>query len=149
MLRRQDECVFAAYDRFIAVLVEELASYDLFGKDWENSVAAFIAAYLRTLQKDLVVARAFQVEMDALGRAGRKRRRDALVGIAHFLRQKQDEWAPGTRDVVPLSAYIGAVYAVRQIASDLLDEEDEPDLLAQLPELTSWISRTLETPTDG
>ena len=40
--------------------------------------AGLIGAYLDTLQQDLVVARAYQVEIDALGPVARARRRHAL-----------------------------------------------------------------------
>ncbi len=43
---------------------------------WAQYVSDVIAAYLSVLEQDLVVARAFQVEMDALGRVARQRRRD-------------------------------------------------------------------------
>lgn len=46
-------------------------------------------------------------------------------------------------DRVPLSSYVAAVYAVRQIAADALDEHDEPDLMALLPEATRWASQLL------
>jgi hypothetical protein len=37
-------------------------------------------------------------------------------------------------------AYIGAVYAARQLASDALDTAAEPDLAAQGADLAIWTS---------
>jgi len=64
------ECVFAAYDRFIGVLLERLAQAATLRTTWDGWVLAMIRAYLDTLQQDLVVGRAFQVEMDAVGSEG-------------------------------------------------------------------------------
>lgn len=51
-----------------------------------------LGAYLGTLQADLVVARAYQVEIDALGAEARTRRRESLNLFAAFL---QDVTARG------------------------------------------------------
>lgn len=139
----KEACVFAAYDRFISVLLERLGEAVQPDQQWEAFVLALVEAYLATLQQDLVVGRAFQVEMDALGPDARKRRRQALVGLAEFLRTERERLWAAERAPVPLTAYIGAIYAVRQIASDALDQEAHPDLLALAPELTSWITEML------
>jgi hypothetical protein len=44
---------------------------------------------------------------------------------------------------LPPSAYTGVVYAVRQLASDALDHEPEPDLVKLGEELRVWISDLL------
>jgi AcrR family transcriptional regulator len=140
----KDACVFAAYDRFIEVFLDRLAAVT--GDDWPGCVRDFVAAYLATLQSDLVAARAFQVEMDALGRDARERRRTALTHLAAFVRDLRRRRFPGTGDRVPLSAYLGAVHALRQVASDALDAEPEPDLSAMVPELSGWLCRMVEPP---
>lgn len=141
----KDDCVFAAYDRFIEVLLLRLSDAITSGPDWESTVAAVLKAYLTTLQSDLVVARAFQVEMDALGRPARERRRAALTGMAALLKSERDNAWPGAADL-PMSAYIGVVYAVRQIASDALDECPDPDLVGLTAELATWIFPLLAAP---
>ncbi|MCW3068441.1 MAG: TetR/AcrR family transcriptional regulator [Solirubrobacterales bacterium] len=53
---------------------------------------------------------------------------------------------------MPWSAYIAAVYAVRQLASDALDEQAEPDLVALGADLHIWLSdlfRMREEPTSS
>lgn len=139
--RDKDECVFTAYDRFIEVLIGRLTRRDAPDARRDTSIDRFVDAYLRTLQEDLVVARAFQVEMDALGRPARDRRRAALVGLAGVIRD--DQIRAGGGGGAPLIAYIGVVYAVRQIVSDALDSELHPDLPALGPTLTPWASRLL------
>lgn len=141
----KDDCIYAAYDRFITVVIERLAAVE-HSLDWDAYVEHFIGSYLRALEDDVVVARAFQVEMDSFGRDARKRRRDALTGLASFLRDRHDEWAGSDVGAAPLDAYVGAVYAVRQLASDVLDDQTIPDLTALLPGLAASVSRMLERP---
>jgi AcrR family transcriptional regulator len=137
----KDACVYAAYDRFIAVFLAHLAESGAAGTDWAGCVRAFVASYLGTLQRDLVAARAFQVEMDALGRAARERRRAALTELAGFVRTLRSDRFPGTADRVPFSAYLGAIHALRQSASDALDASGEPDLTSLVDELSGWLCR--------
>ncbi|MFC4065447.1 TetR/AcrR family transcriptional regulator [Actinoplanes subglobosus] len=140
----KDACVFAAYDRFIEVFLDRLAAVD--GDDWPACVRDFVASYLTTLESDPVTARAFQVEMDGLGRPARERRRAALTRLAGFVRDLRARRFPGTGDRVPFSAYLGAIHALRQIASDALDAAPEPDLSALVPELSGWLCRMVEPP---
>jgi len=133
------ECVFAAYDRFIALLLHRVAAAIGDDAPWDAMIRRVIRAYLATLDEDLVVARAFQVEMDALGRPARDRRREALVGIAMVLKAERERLWPEAPAVAD-SAYVGGVYAVRQLASDALDEQASPRLADLTEELAVWVS---------
>jgi AcrR family transcriptional regulator len=137
-----EECVFAGYDRFIEVLMGRMLDIDadsLPGRG--EAVRAVIDAYLQTLQSDLVVARAFQVEIDALGPEARERRRNSLGVFAGFIRDVTLRTAPGgdTAPDLPWTAYIGVVYAARQLASDELDRP-EPDLVGLGEDLVVWVA---------
>jgi AcrR family transcriptional regulator len=117
----KEDCLFAAYDRFITVLTGRLlgAVTDP-GPTWDGVVTAVVLAYARALQDDPVVARAFLLELDGLGRPARDRRRSAIHGLALLLRDQRERYWPGSRPV-PLSAYAAAVYAIRQLTADQLD----------------------------
>jgi AcrR family transcriptional regulator len=65
----KDACIFAGYDRFIEVLLRNVAAVDLPNEDRAALTDALVGAYLETLGQDLVVARAYQVEIDALDTA--------------------------------------------------------------------------------
>ncbi|GAA2715184.1 TetR/AcrR family transcriptional regulator [Actinoplanes palleronii] len=117
----KDACVYAAYDRFIEVFLARLAADAGTARDWAGVVGGFVTAYLGTLEWDRVAARAFQVEMDALGRPARQRRRQAVERLAGFIRDLREQQFPGDGPAAPLSAFVGAIYALRQIASDALD----------------------------
>lgn len=134
-------CGDAAYDRFIAVLLERLASALDPTADWKMFVDSAVRAYLETLQSDPVVARAMQIEMDAAGKAARLRRRNALGSIAGVIRSRhvlllEEDPSMGS---LPDEAHLGFVYAVRQLACDALEDDPEPDLLALIDPCVQWI----------
>lgn len=144
----KQECVFAAHDRFVSVLQKRLAAtVDLSG-DPDTFVTSLLVAYLAALQEDVAVARAFQLEMDALGRPARIRRRNAVRQLAEFVQASREQvFGDAAGDAAPTpEAYLAVVYAVRQAACDRLDAEPEPDLVGLVPELTAWVSRILAPP---
>lgn len=140
----KEDCIFAAYDRFIAVFIERLVAVHGEGRTWEEYVGAVLDSYFDVLGQDLVVARAFQVEMDSLGPEARRRRRDALHGLGQLLHTKHREWVGEGGEVLPEAAYIAALYGVRQLASDALDTST-PDLAATRDSVAVWVSRAFAT----
>jgi len=135
----KEACVFAGYDRFIEVLLTRMAALDETGKDRRTLANEIVDIYLGTLGSDLVVARAYQVEIDALGPPARERRRNALNAFAAYFRELSNRASPDGR-LLPWTAFVGVVYAARQLASDALDAETEPDLAALGEDLQIWIS---------
>jgi AcrR family transcriptional regulator len=136
-----DACVFAGYDRFIEVLLTRMTAVDTTQRDRSALVKAVLGAYLETLQSDLVVARAYQVEIDALGPAARARRRDSLKLFATFIRELLARTSPNRQPPeLPRTAYVGVVYATRQLAADALDEAPEPDLTTLGDDLEPWVA---------
>jgi AcrR family transcriptional regulator len=140
----KEDCAFAAYDRFIEVLLGRLADTER-SEQWDVLIARLLESYLATLQQDLVVARAFQLEMDALGSEARWRRRESLVRFAQFLRAERERLGAGDASYrpLPLSAYLGVVYAARQLACDALETQTRPSLPSLVPELAGWIGDLL------
>lgn len=140
MFASREECVFAAYDRFIDVLLGRLLAVDAGADSWQRYVGSVLRTYLGALGEDPVVGRAFQVQMDAMGQPARERRRTALAAMASLLHDKHLEWDPDARGRLPFEAYLSGVYGLRQLAADLLEEgrESELDALAQRAE--DWVS---------
>lgn len=138
-------CGDAAYERFISVLLERLGSAMDPTDHWQRFIDSAVRAYLEALQSDPVVARAMQIEMDAAGKAARLRRRQALKLVADVIgtrhRQLRDE--DPAIGPVPEEAYLGHVYAVRQLACDVLEDDSEPDLLALVEPTVQWIGATV------
>ena len=145
----RDAAIFAAYDRFIEVLLARLAEVTGEERTWQEYVEAVMAAYFDALSADLVVARAFQVEMDSMGRPARERRRNALGGLAAMLRVQHLEVDPSAVARIPEAAYVTGVYGVRQLASDALDREAShhdlnqvlSDLAAVRADAIDWVTR--------
>ncbi|UAK30786.1 MULTISPECIES: TetR/AcrR family transcriptional regulator [Nocardia] len=135
----KDECVFAGYDRFIQVLLTQLITAEIKGRDRRSVVGAALSRYLGTLQDDVVVARAYQVEIDALGPAVRRRRRQSLRRFAEHIRGLVQGASSDRQPPLSVTAYMGVVYAVRQLTADALDESEEPDLTALSADLEPWL----------
>lgn len=138
----KEACAIAGYDRFIEGLFNSMNAVDVGDKTRSELVCGLIRAYLETLQSDLVVARAYQVRIDELGAAVRERRRNSLQLFAHHLWGVSSDDSPAGRgpEALPWSAYIGIIYTTRQLASDLLETEEEPDLLELSDELAIWVT---------
>lgn len=137
----KDECVFAGYERFIGVLLQRMTALRVSGAGRAEIIRDIVGSYLETLQSDLVVARAYQVEIDALGARARERRRKSLTLFAAFLRDAVAKTTPPQTPPPELgwSAYLGVVYAMRQLASDALEAEAEPDLLVLRADAEPWL----------
>lgn len=133
----KDACIFAAYDRFISVLVTRMTSVT--SGSATDTITQFVQQYVGTLQEDPVTARAFQVEMETLGSEARRIRRLALGNLADTLAARLA--AEGLS--VSRAAALNAVYAIRQTISDLLDEQRSPDLTTTIAGLAEWAARML------
>ncbi len=138
-------CADAGYERFIAVLVERILTAMDPGVSWPEYMEASIRAYLEALQSDIVVARTFLIEMDAAGKPARRRRYHALTQIAALLAERYARLEAEDPTVGPLPAIapLAVVHAVRQLACDALDAEDEPDLLAILAPVVEWMTASM------
>lgn len=136
----KDACIFAGYDRFIEVLLGRMLQVDIKGLDRPALVREHVHAYIDTLDSDHVVARAFQMEIDALGAPARQRRRESLGLFANYLQSLVTDISDGRPpEELSWSAYIGVVYAVRQLASDALEQSRDPDLSALADEVEPWL----------
>jgi AcrR family transcriptional regulator len=140
-------CAFAAYDRFIEVLLDSIATRAEAADTYAEQITGMLDAYFAILQDDPVAARAFLVEMDALGTEARGRRRTAMRGIAHFLRsQHKQSYASGLSLTPPFAedVYVAIVYAARQLACDALDEQPSPNLRDIGDALVPWLLATFQ-----
>ena len=135
-------CADAAYARFIAVLLARLAEAMDPTEHWHGFIESAVRAYLETLAADPVVARAMQIEMDAAGKPARVRRRQALKLIADVIATRHAELRRADPSIGPLpdEAFLGTVYAVRQLACDALDADADPDLPALAEPALRWIA---------
>lgn len=143
----KEACVFAGYDRFIQALLNRMMTVQIQGVERAALVGNIVGAYLDTMQSDLVVARAYQVQIDALGEQARTRRRQSLTLFGMFIQQAISQLNAGGElpSWLTKSAYIGVVYAVRQLVSDVLETEVQPDLKRLSIDLAPWLNDIFRT----
>ena len=83
----KEDCACAAYDHFVEVIVRKAYGAGLStSKTWREFIQASVDGYFNALMADPVVARAFQLEMDAIGPKARQRRKErggAIRSRAH------------------------------------------------------------------
>jgi AcrR family transcriptional regulator len=142
----KEACAFAAYRRFVEKLLERFATLPVEGLTLDALIERLLETYLGLMEDDPVCARAFLVELDGLGRAAREQRRLALRQIADYIRVAQSKLEPEDGEPVlrrPLIAYVGILYACRQTAVDVLDQQLAPNLRALVPELAAWATASL------
>jgi AcrR family transcriptional regulator len=156
----KEACAYAAYDRFIEVLLKSLAEAAASAQrvdevvDIADLLHGVQYAYFSTLERDFVATRAFLVEFDALGFEARERRRVAIRGIANYLRHMHEELRASDPTLAPVfeeEVYLGLTYMVRQLACDALDEHVRPDLRSIADVLTPWLLTSYRpgTPAEG
>lgn len=141
----KEECVLAAYDVFVETLITRINADVASTTDWHDFLVGAIDAYLGSLEADRAVARAFLIEMDAVGPAARRRRREGLASIAALLKQQHAQIRRRDETLGPLPdrVYLGLVNAVRALACDAL-ESDPPFPLTDLqPDILHWITATI------
>jgi AcrR family transcriptional regulator len=139
----KEACACAAYDCFIEVIGERsYGAAPLTGTTWREFVEANVTGYYGALAADPVVARAFQLEMDAVGAMGRARRRASAQKFAElwFEMQGQLRASDPLLQQRPLEVHMATLYGVRQIACDRLEEGDRhPSLEDLVPGIVDWI----------
>lgn len=97
----KDECLFAAYDRVIDVLVAYVEEAYQSEGEWPKRVREGLDALLRALAAEPEVAKMAAVEFPAAGPAAHQRYRDALERFLPFFREgrmfspRSEELPPG------------------------------------------------------
>jgi AcrR family transcriptional regulator len=138
----KEACAFAAYDRFVEVLLRALAERAGEPTDLDGLIRVMLDSYFAILERDLVVTRAFLVEFDALGPRARERRRGALEAIASYVREMHEKFRASDPALAPLfeqDIYVGILYMARQLVCDALDEHARPDLRGIGDMLAPWL----------
>lgn len=139
----KDDCLFAAYERFVSVLGQRFLATVTFAEEWPEQIGLVVDAFFDTLAADIVTARAYLVEMECAGGEARARRRHALDTMAQAMKERRDARWPGS-EAVPLVAYESAAIAVRYHAARALEAgADEAGLRALSGDLGPWLTRLL------
>jgi AcrR family transcriptional regulator len=137
----KEDCALAAYDHFIGVLARYPPATIAASASWREYVQAVIARFFSALTTDPVVARAFLLEIDAVGATARQRRREAVGRLAEVgvLAQEALRKTDPQLQRRPLSVHLSTLYGVRQLTCDVLESARNPDLEELAGELVDWI----------
>lgn len=136
----KEECLLAAYDVFAQRLLNAIfeavspdAPFDVFIDE-----ATF--AYLSTLDADHVSARAFMVELEGSGSAGRERRRAAMHTFAAAFAERHRAARESDPSLGPLPerAFLGLTLGVRELIRERLEIENEPPLIELAGDIRTW-----------
>ncbi|HEY7487334.1 MAG TPA: helix-turn-helix domain-containing protein [Streptosporangiaceae bacterium] len=125
----KEECFLASYEVAARELRRRMEDAVDPTADWHSLVGSVLHAYLSALTEDPVAGRAFLVEIEAVGRRARKRRRESLHGFADFLKRThcRVRGVDPERSTVPHRVYLGLAHAVSELAREQLDTApDEP-----------------------
>jgi AcrR family transcriptional regulator len=96
----KDECLFAAYDRVIDVLIHYVEEAYRSDAEWPGRVRAGLDALLRALAAEPEVARMAAVEFPAAGPEAHQRYRDALERFLPFFADGR-QYSPRAEELPP------------------------------------------------
>jgi AcrR family transcriptional regulator len=139
------DCYLAAYDEFARVLLARIGGELDADAPWDEFVTAALTAYLGTLEREPVVARAFLVEIDAAGAVARARRRAAYIQFAALIRTRHEltRRLDPTLGPLPERAYLGLVHGVRALVCDALEADPRARLLDLAADIRTWLTATI------
>lgn len=143
--RDKEECILAAYDVFVGELIVRITAGISPETDWHEFLVEAVGGYLDALDADCSTARAFLIEMDAVGPAARRRRRDGLAAIAAVLREQHARIRERDPSLGPLPdrVYLAVVSGVRALACDALEAAPAIPLAELRDDVLYWITATI------
>jgi AcrR family transcriptional regulator len=136
----KEACLIEAYARFARALVDAIFTAVAQDADWDAWVASAIDAYLGSLERDPVAARAFLVELEAAGPAPRARRRDAMSGFAAAFaeRYRTARAADPALGELPDLVFLGLTLGIRELVRERLETEESPQLTDMARDIRLW-----------
>jgi AcrR family transcriptional regulator len=143
--RNKQDCLFAAYDAFVEVLLARMGAEVTPDSDWHDFITSALNGYLGALEGDPVAARAFLIEMEAAGPAARRRRRRAYEQFAELIKARHEVIRRRDPSLAPLPdrVYLGLAHGVRELVCDALEAGSKPRLTELAPNVLFWITATI------
>jgi AcrR family transcriptional regulator len=141
----KQDCFLAAYDSFVEFLLAGMGKRVAPDADWLEFLVSTLDAYLGTLERMPVAARAFLIEMDAAGPVARRRRLEAFEQFARLLKARHESIRREDPTLGPLPdrVYLALALGVRGLVCDALDASRSPRLTAMTPDIIVWITATI------
>jgi AcrR family transcriptional regulator len=137
----KEDCMCSAYERYLEVVWRRAAAAGARKTaTWREFIQASLDAYFEVLASDPVVARAFHVEMRAIGPEAGRRQAAALRAFAED-RMRAERRLRKTDPLLkqrPFTVHMGSVHVVRAMARDELEAVPEPDFRQLCADLVEW-----------
>jgi AcrR family transcriptional regulator len=137
----KEQCVCAAYDRYVEVLRREGTAAGVPAADsWRSLMKGSLDVYFDVLVADPDVGRAFNAELSAIGPRIGARQREALHGFAKTRMAGERRLRRHDARLLkrPFSVHLGAIQAQRVLAREALEAEPAPDFRKLRAELLEW-----------
>jgi AcrR family transcriptional regulator len=137
----KEECVCAAYERYIDVVTRTAAAKGVNeSPSWRAFIEISLDAYFDVLVADPYIGRGFHVDMHAIG--GEAGRRQAAALRAFAIGRMVNERRLRERDELllerPFSVHLGTVQVQRALAREALERAKRPDFAPLRNELLDW-----------
>jgi AcrR family transcriptional regulator len=141
LFQDKEDCVCAAYDRYIEVVWREASVVGVpEAQTWRSLMQSSLDVYFDVLTAAPDVGRAFNVELGTIGPRIGARQKDAL----HSFAKARMAGERRLRKVDPLllerpfNVHLGSIQVQRVLAREALEAEPAPDFRALRAELLEW-----------
>jgi AcrR family transcriptional regulator len=137
----KEDCVCAAYDRYIQVVWRAASIVGVpEAESWRSFIKSSLDVYFDVLAADPNVGRAFNIELRMIGPRAGARQKEALHRFAKArmaAERRLREVDPRLRKR-PFSVHLGSIQVQRVLAREALEEESAPDFRGLRAELLAW-----------
>jgi AcrR family transcriptional regulator len=137
----KEDCVCAAYDRYIQVVWREASIVGVAeAESWRSLIKSSLDVYFDVLAADPSVARAFNLELAMIGPRAGARQKDALHRFAKARMAAERRLRKVDPRLLkrPLSVHLGSIQVQRVLAREALEAESAPDFRELRAELLEW-----------
>jgi AcrR family transcriptional regulator len=137
----KEECVCAAYERYIDVVTRTAAAKGVNeSPSWREFIEISLDAYFDVLAADPYVGRGFHVDMHAIGAEAGRRQVAALraFAVGRKLNERRLREADERLLERPFSVHMGTVQVQRALAREALERAKRPNFGPLREELLEW-----------
>jgi AcrR family transcriptional regulator len=137
----KEDCVCAAYDRYIQVVWREASIIGVpEAESWRDFIKRSLDVYFDVLAAEPNVGRAFNIELGTIGPRAGARQKDALHRFAKARMAAERRLRKSDPRLLkrPFRVHIGSIQVQRVLAREALEAESAPDFRRLRAELFEW-----------
>lgn len=141
----KDDCILDSYETYARRILDAILAGVRGATGWIEFIDTVIDSYLAAVALDPAAARAFIVEIEAMGDEIRERRRRAMRGFGDAFAIRYRDLAESDPAFAPLpdEVFHGLVMAARELVRYRLEEDREADVLALGPPAKTLIKAVI------